>query len=290
MAYAFIIEPGIYTTFEDEAAQVDKCKEWGLLSGKASKAKTFYYKGNGMNLPCSIVGFVDHLTAVIEFDSGEKHCIHPSYLKEMQASSYAQKIPASSEEAAEQGGAAAEAETEAAQADKEAAETTLAQEADSVAEEERASEAASKADAEPSADSAAEQPITLAEEHAATEPAQAPAPKEPAKGKAKKLPKPELPEDKVKMIATVKEFATVPNHFSDNDDEVVIYEEVSIVEPETVIGDAWSSYSATLKKLELEVGDKLTFEAKVIAKKLTKHPVPYKINNPSKLQKEQPDT
>ncbi|UUZ90153.1 hypothetical protein LJK87_29750 [Paenibacillus sp. P25] len=90
----------------------------------------------------------------------------------------------------------------------------------------------------------------------------------------------------MKMKATVKEFATVPNHFSDNDDEVVIYEAVAITEPETELGTAWSSYSATLKKLELNIGDTLTFEAKVIAKKLTKHPVPYKINNPAKIQKE----
>jgi hypothetical protein len=78
----------------------------------------------------------------------------------------------------------------------------------------------------------------------------------------------------------------VPNNFSDNEDEVVIYEAVSIAEPETEIGAAWSSHSATLKKMELEIGDTITFECKIVAKKLTKHPVPYKINNPAKIQKE----
>jgi hypothetical protein len=111
-------------------------------------------------------------------------------------------------------------------------------------------------------------------------------PKAKTAGKAKSV-KIELPEGKVKMSAVVKEFTTVPNHFSDNDDEIIIYEAVTITEPEVIdIGEAWSSHSATMKKQELEVGDVLTFEAKIIKKKLTRNPVPYKINNPSKLQKE----
>jgi len=87
------------------------------------------------------------------------------------------------------------------------------------------------------------------------------------------------------MTAIVKEFATVPNHFTEEDDEVIIYEAVAILEPAIEVGDAWSSHSATLKKLELAVGDKLAFDGKIAAKKLLKHPVPYKINNPSKIQK-----
>jgi hypothetical protein len=106
------------------------------------------------------------------------------------------------------------------------------------------------------------------------------------KAKKEKAQKIKLPEEKVKMTATVQEFTTVPNNFSDNDDEVVIYEAVSITEPAIELGTAWSSHSNTLKKLELEVGDTITFEAKIVAKKLTKHPVPYKINNPGKIQKE----
>jgi hypothetical protein len=66
MAYTFTIEPGTYQAFEDEAELIDKCKEWGLLSDKATKVKAFYYKGSGKTLPCSIVGFVDNMTAVIE--------------------------------------------------------------------------------------------------------------------------------------------------------------------------------------------------------------------------------
>ncbi|MNJ48440.1 hypothetical protein D3C77_436330 [compost metagenome] len=79
----------------------------------------------------------------------------------------------------------------------------------------------------------------------------------------------------------------MPNHFSDNDDEVIIYENVAASEPELEIGDAWSSHSATIKKLELEIGDTITFEAKIVAKKLTRHPVPYKLNNAAKIQKQE---
>ena len=77
----------------------------------------------------------------------------------------------------------------------------------------------------------------------------------------------------------------MPNHFSDTEDEVIVYEAVSIAEPATQLGDAWSSNSATLKKLGLEVGDVVSFEGMVVAKKLTRHPVAYKINNPAKIVK-----
>ncbi|WP_028548913.1 hypothetical protein [Paenibacillus sp. UNC451MF] len=244
MAHVFTIEPTTYIAFEDEAAQIEKCKEWGLLSEKASKNKAFFYKGNGMNLACSIIGYVDNMTAIIEFDNKQLHCIHPSYLKEMQAASYSQRLTAVTEEAA------APADTEPVKQQEEASQPAVDTEVIT---------------AEPEAEAA-------------------PKASELAKGKAKKQ-KLQLPEEKVKMTAVVKEFTTVPNHFSDNDDEVIIYEVVTLVDQDTEVGDAWSSHSATLKKLELEVGDKLTFEGKIVAKKLTKHPVPYKINNPAKLQK-----
>lgn len=244
MAHSFVIEPGTYNAFENEAAEIEQCKEWGLLSEKATKTKPFYYKGSGLNIGCRIIGYVDKMTAVIELDSKQLHCIHPSYLKEMQASNYGQKISAAADESAETDGAAA---LETQQAD-----TTP---------EEAAKKEAPKADEQP---------------------------KEKAKKEKAQKQKLELPEEKIKMTATVKQFTTVPNHFSDTEDEVIIYEAVALADPATEIGAAWSSYSATLKKLELEVGDTLTFEGKIIAKKLTKHPVPYKINNPSKIEKTNP--
>jgi hypothetical protein len=252
MMHSFIIEPSGYNAFENETALIEKCKEWNLLSEKATKAKAFFYKGNGKNLACSIIGYVDDMTAVIQFDNDQKHCIHPSYLREMQAASYGQKLPAAVEELPE---------------------TEESVEPAGVVEPEEAVEPEVPQEEAPA-------PVVVE--------AKIPAPKieQPVKEKAKKG-KLQLPEEKVKMTATVKEFTTVPNHFSDTDDEVVIYEAVFITEPETEIGTAWSSHSATLKKMELEIGQKITFEAKIAAKKLTKHPVPYKINNPAKIRKEE---
>lgn len=254
MTYTFIIQPSTYNAFENEAELIEKCKEWGLLSDKAAKMKAFFYKGNGMNLACTIVGFVDNVTAVIEFDNKQQHCIHPSYLKEMQAANYGSKPSVSADEEDPQ------------------IEPT-------------------KVDTPKAAELKAEQPKVeqpKVEQPRAKElivdisEASEPPKSEVKKEKKQKL---QLPEEKVKLSAIVKEFTTVPNHFSDNDDEVVIYEAVTIIEPETEIGEAWSSHSATLKKNELAIGDKITFEAKIVAKKLTKYPVPYKINNPAKIQK-----
>jgi hypothetical protein len=240
MGYAFIIEPKTYNVFENETEQMDKCKQWGLLSEKASKIKDYYYKGNGMNIACSIIGYVDELTAVIEFNNKQQHCIHPSYLKEMQASSFSQRLTSTAE-------VADQSDIEQPTIEQPTIEQPLKE----------------KGNLEIN-----DKPVIN---------------KNPAK--PSKTSKIELPVEKVKMSAIVKEFTTVPNHFSDEEDEVIIYEAVTIIEPEMEIGLAWSSHSATIKKVELEVGDIITFEAKITKKKLTKHPVPYKINNPSKIQK-----
>lgn len=250
MSHAFAIEPNEYLSFTSTEEELEKCQEWGLLSEKATKTKAFAYKRAGQAWPCSIVGFVDSVTAVIAFENGQRHCIHPSYLKEMQAASF--------------GRASAEAVADAGDAPEEVAPAAPA-----------------KAPAPAEAVAAADAPV--AEAKPAATPAAAPKKEAAAKpGKKQKL---ELPEEKVRMSATVKDFAKVMNHFTEEEDEVVIYEAVALLEPELAVGDAWSSHSATLKKLELAVGDKLVFDAKIAAKKLLKHPVPYKINNPSKIQK-----
>ncbi|WP_042166370.1 hypothetical protein [Paenibacillus gorillae] len=298
MAYPFAIEPADYKVFENEGAQIGQCKEWGLLSDKATKSKVFYYKGNGLNEAVSIIGYVDKLTAVIELGDGTvRHCIHPSYLKEMQASNYSGvKAAAAAEADAGEDGEAAES-NEAAEAAAQPVfggdngyqadtEGSQAGEADTAAESVKAGATAAGASEEASvsvkSDAAGDADKPAAEEGKVQAAAK---PKAPPKAKKEKAPKLELPEEKVRLSATVQEFTTVPNHFSDTDDEVIIYEAVSILESSTDIGLAWSSHSATLKKLELEVGDKIQFDAKVVAKKLTKHPVPYKINNPAKIQK-----
>ncbi|WP_127578995.1 hypothetical protein [Paenibacillus koleovorans] len=280
MSYSFIIEPNTYTAFEDETDQLDQCKSWGLLSDKAAKTKIFLYKGNGKQLNCSIVGYVDAYTAVVSFDNGDKHCIHPAFLKEMQASTYGQRavigIAADNSGAAVNGGGA---ESEAAAVN--AAPGAPVEEAPAAVNVAAPAPVEEASAAAPEAAPAPGKPAAAATAASSAAPA-----KEPAAGKKPKASgKVQLPEEKVKMTAVVKEFTTVPNHFADEDDEVIIYDAVAIVEPELELGMAWSSYSATLKKLELEVGDSLTFECKIVAKKLTKHPVPYKINNPSRIQK-----
>lgn len=249
MSYAFAIEPSGYTSFANGEEELDKCREWGLLSEKAAKTKAFTYKRAGQSWTCNVVGYVDFVTAVISFENGQLHCIHPSYLKEMQATSFGQR------------GSSVDSGAESTTASEDEPQAAVAQAVPAAVPEERAKPVAS----EPAKASAAA--------------------KEPAAAKGGKKQKLQLPEEKVKMTAIVKEFTTVPNHFTEEDDEVIIYEAVAILEPAIEVGDAWSSHSATLKKLELAVGDKLAFDGKIAAKKLLKHPVPYKINNPSKIQK-----
>lgn len=115
--------------------------------------------------------------------------------------------------------------------------------------------------------------------------------------KKEKTPKLELPTEKVHFTATVKQFALSWNNFNEENDEVVVLEKV-IMEAEDAIevGLAWCSHSKTLKKFELISGDTLEFDGKIVKKKLPKgkdaeeefiveEPVPYKINNPSKIKK-----
>ncbi|MCG7379884.1 hypothetical protein MH215_23055 [Paenibacillus sp. ACRSA] len=291
MAYAFMIEPQQYTALESEDELIEKCQEWGLLSGKATKLKKFYYKGNGLNLPCTILGYVDHMAAVIQLDNDQKHCIHPSYLKEMQASSYSAR------------GLAGAGTGKVSESTPATISTATSEDEPSAHDEPNVEASAPPTVTIPSeypdhmdyiddddhrVSGLVGDPDGLVEEYvgpqnSATAEAK-PKAKTASKSKAIKI---DLPDGKVKMSAVVKEFTTVPNHFSDNDDEVIIYEAVAITEPELIeIGEAWSSHSATMKKQELEVGDILSFEAKIIKKKLTRNPVPYKINNPSKIQKE----
>lgn len=269
--YAFVIEPARYIAFADEAEQIGKCKEWDLLSEKATKTKVFYYKGNGLKEACSLVGYADHMTAVIEFANKQKHCIHYAYLKEMQAASFGQRY----ESAASPDEASAEKDQSAPAT---AAAAHVSPEAEAAPSVPPISAPAGNT-ADPAA--AADRPASVPADRSESE-----EPPVKARASAGKSKKAQLPEEKVKLTAVIQEFTTVPNHFADNDDEVIIYESVVIADTGTELGEAWSSHSATLKKLELAVGDKLSFEAKLVAKKLAKHPIPYKINNPAKIVKE----
>ncbi|MCM3091745.1 hypothetical protein M3588_11840 [Cytobacillus sp. AMY 15.2] len=121
----------------------------------------------------------------------------------------------------------------------------------------------------------------------------------PAAKKAKKEKQPalELPADKVHFTAKVKQLALSWNHFNEANDEVIILEDLVIQEDESIeVGLGWCSHSKTLKKFELQPGDELEFDGKIVKKKLPKgkdcdeefiieEPVQYKVNNPSKIQK-----
>lgn len=290
MTYAFMIEPDFYTPLHTDEERIEKCQEWGLLSDKATKLKTFYYKGNGLNVPCTIVGFVDHMAAVIQLDNDQKHCIHPAYLKEMQASGFKGTLAAAPDKKAGTSGVADSSETSSIESSSDDGLVSDAESSDSAGNNSSATEEQPSATDRAIASTASlpGDPDGLVEEYVAPQSASASEDKPKAKTASKaKAAKIDLPEGKVKMTAVVKEFTTVPNHFADNDDEVIIYEAVAILEPDMLeVGEAWSSHSATIKKLDLEIGDTLTFDAKIIKKKLAKHPVPYKINNPSKIQKQ----
>ncbi|WP_438825025.1 hypothetical protein [Bacillus sp. JJ1122] len=119
-----------------------------------------------------------------------------------------------------------------------------------------------------------------------------------AKEKKEKQPKLVLPEEKVHFTAKVKQFALSWNHFNEDNDEVVVFEDVRIEQDEPIeVGLAWGSHSKTLKKLELEPGQLLEFDGKIVKKSLPKGKdvedealllevsVAYKINNPSKIVK-----
>ncbi|KHL95589.1 hypothetical protein QW71_11555 [Paenibacillus sp. IHB B 3415] len=267
MTYSFVVEPVSVLDFDSEDELIDRCKEWNLLPATATRVKTYQYKRNGLTLPVQIVGYVDSQTVVIQFENKQQHCIHPAYLKEMQTAAFGQRTIAPAEAAKAEDSAEMQEETP-------PAENIL---------EEQASQAGPEAEA-------ASGEILSAPDSTDSDSAKQETPVIPQKKAAasKKKAAVQLPEDKLAITARVKEFTTVPNHFSDNDDEVIIYEAVSVEGHDLAIEEVWSSHSATLKKLELNTGDKVSFEAKIVSKKLTQHPVKYKVNNPSKMKKIDP--
>lgn len=105
------------------------------------------------------------------------------------------------------------------------------------------------------------------------------------KKRTKKEEKIDLPTDKVHFRAKVKEFSTKFNHFADRDDEVILYEDVKVTGESSInVGEAWSGLSKKLEGLELQEGDLLEFDAKIVSKKFNKE-ILYKVNNPSKIKK-----
>ncbi|MEK3717140.1 hypothetical protein [Paenibacillus sp. FSL R7-0333] len=276
MTYSFVVEPLAVQDFESEDERIERCKEWNLLPGSATRVKTYLYKRQGLTLPCEIIGFVDNQTVVVQFENKQQHCIHPAYLKEMQTASFGQRAQAAAD---------ARSEDPAEAAGEELLENQPVEEVRGEADVEGAGSAGAAG-----GDTAERSESGIAAEGVSATETAAPAEKLRKPAASKKKPALQLPEDKLKVTAVVKEFTTVPNHFSDNDDEVIIYDNVAIEGHELAIDEVWSSHSATLKKLELKEGDPVSFEAKIVAKKLSQHPVKYKINNPSKMKVIQPDS
>ncbi|WML26938.1 hypothetical protein [Neobacillus sp. OS1-33] len=260
----YIPPKGEYETFLDIDHYKVKLKEWGLSSAREAK-KEFWYKDRNYQRLVTIKGYetygsaLDINTLVIEFQDGNLTCIHPAYLKEMQQSSFGKESLLTFDE-------------------KETAGPDLVT-------------------SDGNDPIIAEVTSEPAEKPAKKEAVKPPKAKEP-KPKKEKAPKLELPMDKVHFTACVKQFALVYNPFNEENDEVVVLENVQVIHAENPleIGLAWCSHSKTLKKFELVLGDSLEFDGKVAAKKLGKGkdvdeeflvdvPVPYKINNPSKIVK-----
>ncbi|MFC4322936.1 hypothetical protein [Litchfieldia salsa] len=246
----YITPAGDYETFVDEDHYAEKVREWGLSTTKEVKTQ-FWYKDKTHQRLVTIKGYevygvsTEFNTVIVEFQDGNLSCIHPAYLKEMQAASFGKALLSETSEAP-------------------------------VPSEEK------KVTTKELKSPTSEQKVTAKKEKKATK---------------EKAPKLELPEDKVHFTATVKQFALSWNHFNEEHDEVVVLENVVVDQEEPLeVGLAWCSHSKTLKKYELTPGEKLEFDGKIVKKKLPKgkdvedefiveDPVPYKINNPSKIQK-----
>ncbi|MGG1399076.1 hypothetical protein ABE288_14915 [Bacillus salipaludis] len=264
----YIPPKGEFETFRDEEHFKEKLREWGLSASK----EEFWYKERNYQRLVSIKGYEiygranDLNTLVIEFQDGNLSCIHPAYLKEMQQASFGKESMFRVDEKEEEKTVSQDSETESSNL-----EEILATEPDENVE-------------------------SAAESTNAPDPKKAKEPKKPKKEKAKKL---DLPSEKVHFTATVKQFALTYNGFTEENDEVVILENVTIVQDSPLeLEYAWCSHSKTLKKFELEAGDKLEFDGKAAAKKLPKGKeveeeflvdvaVLYKINNPSKIVKQE---
>lgn len=89
----YVSPKGDFIGFRDEDHYKEKLKEWGLSSGKGAK-REFLFKERNYQRVVTIKGYETYgksdefNTLVIEFQDGNLCCIHPAFLKEMQASSF----------------------------------------------------------------------------------------------------------------------------------------------------------------------------------------------------------
>ncbi|WP_435368062.1 hypothetical protein [Neobacillus niacini] len=253
----YVPPKGDFEGFRDDEHYREKLKEWGLSSAKEAK-REFLFKERNYQRVVMIKGYETYgkseefNTLVIEFRDGNLTCINPAFLKEMQSSSFGRESMLQVEEK----------------------DFSTPEQVNETQVNEETPEPKKVAKSEPKKPKA-------------------------TKPKKEQEPKIELPVDKVHFTASVKQFALTYNPFNEENDEVVVLENVKVVQdPPIEIGLAWCSHSKTLKKFELAPGDQLEFDGKVAKKKLAKGkdveeefvvdtPVLYKVNNPSKIVKNQ---
>ena len=88
---------GEFEQFMDESHYAEKVREWGLSSTKEVK-KEFWYKERDHQRLVTIKGYETYgqsgefNTIIVEFQDGNLSCIHPAYLKEMQAASFGKAL------------------------------------------------------------------------------------------------------------------------------------------------------------------------------------------------------
>lgn len=82
-----------WRTFESIEEELDKLREWQLISPKATEIKQFYYKGayTEKSVECKVAGFVDD-NEIILYVNGELHSIHPDYFLDMQKKDFSKDI------------------------------------------------------------------------------------------------------------------------------------------------------------------------------------------------------
>lgn len=80
-----------YEEFETKEEVLEFMKECGAEGkDRVNPREKYVYKGlySEEYLDCEVVGHEENHTAVIQFENGDLHCIHPIYLGEMQSSNF----------------------------------------------------------------------------------------------------------------------------------------------------------------------------------------------------------
>lgn len=81
-----------WRTFESQEEEMEKLREWQLISPKATEVKQFYYKGTYADKPieCKVAGYVDD-NEIILYINGKLHSIHPDYFFDMQRKDFSKE-------------------------------------------------------------------------------------------------------------------------------------------------------------------------------------------------------